>query len=175
MSEAGTDHLVIGRIGGVYGVSGWVRVQSFTEPEENLLGYERWLIRRKGQWQAIVIDAGRRHGKGLVAHIEGVDDRNAAELLKGSDIAIRRQELPRLHDGDYYWHQLEGLQVWAAGELLGQIDHMMETGSNDVMVIKPCEGSRDGRERLVPWLQDSVVGEIDLDAGTVQVEWDAEF
>lgn len=175
MSEADSEHLVIGRVGGVYGVKGWVRIHSFTEPEENLLGYESWKIRHKGQWQPIVIETGRRHGRGLVAHIEGVDDRTAAELLKGSEIAIPQSDLAQLPEGDYYWRQLEGLQVWAAGELLGRIDHMLETGSNDVMVVMPCEGSRDERERLIPWLPGSVVTAVDLEAGRIQVDWDMEF
>lgn len=175
MNEAGSDHLVIGRIGGVYGVRGWVRIHSFTEPMENLLGYDNWMIRRKGQWLPIVIDTGRRHGKGLIAHLEGVDDRTEAELLKGSEIAIPRAGLPELEEGEYYWHQLEGLQVWSSGEWLGRIDQMMETGSNDVMVIKPCAGSRDDRERLVPWLPGSVVQDIDLESGRIEVDWDPEF
>lgn len=175
MSEAGSDPLVIGRIGGVYGVKGWVRVHSFTEPQENLLGYESCMIRRQKQWQSIVIDAGKRHGKGLVAHIKGVDDRTGAELLKGSEIAISRLGLPRLQEDEYYWYQLEGLQVWVGEELLGRIDHMLETGSNDVMVIKPCAGSRDDRERLLPWLPGSVVDVVDLDTGKVRVDWDPEF
>ena len=175
MSEAGSDHLVIGRIGGVYGVRGWVRIHSYTEPMENLLGYEDFKIRRRGQWQPIVIDAGKRHGKGLIAHLEGVDDRSAAEKLRGSEIGVPRSILPELGEGDYYWHQLEGAEVWAAGELLGRIDHLLETGSNDVMVVRPCEGSRDDRERLVPWLPDSVVENIDTEAGRIEVNWDPEF
>ena len=103
MSEAATDHLVIGRIGGVYGVRGWVRIHSFTEPQENLLGYDSWKIQRGGRWRDIVIDAGRRHGKGLIAHLEGVDDRSQAELLKGSEIAVLRSALPDLEEEDSHW------------------------------------------------------------------------
>ena len=104
MGDADPQSLVIGRISGVYGIKGWVRIHSFTEPAENLLGYENWKIRRRQGWEAISIDAGKRHGKGLVAHIEGVDDRNRAEALKGSDIAVPVAELPELDGEEYYWH-----------------------------------------------------------------------
>ncbi len=175
MGDADPESLVIGRISGVYGIRGWVRIHSFTEPAENLLGYENWKIRRRQGWEAISIDAGKRHGKGLVAHIEGVDDRNHAEALKGSDIAVPVAALPELDGEEYYWHQLEGLAVLKDGELLGRVDHLMSTGANDVLVVKPCEGSRDRRERLIPWLRDSVVKAVDLGRQTIEVDWDPEF
>ena len=167
--------MIVGRIGGVYGVKGWVRIHSFTEPAENLLAYKNWTILRQGKWETICIDEGRRHGKGLVAHLKGVDDRDRAEALKGSEIAVPMAELPELVEDEYYWHQLQGLSVTCAGELLGQVDHLIETGANDVMVVKPCEGSRDQRERLIPWLRGSVVKDIDLPTGNIQVDWDPEF
>ena len=175
MGDPDCQTLIVGRISGVYGVKGWVRIHSFTEPVENLLGYKNWTIQRQGKWQAICIDEGRRHGKGLVAHLQGVDDRTQAEELQGSDIAVPMAELPELADDEFYWHQLHGLSVECAGELLGQVDYLIETGANDVMVVKPCAGSRDQRERLIPWLRGSVIKDIDLPAGNIQVDWDPEF
>lgn len=177
MSDA--DPLIIGRFGAPYGIKGWLKIQSFTEPRENLLGYDSWLVNRgsRGQdnWQALAIDAGKAHGKGLVGHVTGVDDRDAAESLKGCEIAIAAQALPVLPEDEYYWHQLEGLSVYSGGKLLGRVDHLMETGANDVVVVKPCEGSIDQRERLIPWLRGSVVLQVDLAQQTMTVEWDAEF
>jgi 16S rRNA processing protein RimM len=167
--------LVIGRISGVYGVKGWVRIRSFTEPAENLLGYRDLKIRRRDQWETIEIDGGRQQGKGLIAHLAGVDDRDSAELLNGCEIAITRDQLPSLVDGEYYWHQLEGLRVETAGKCLGQVDHLLETGANDVLVVKPCEGSVDSRERLIPWVLGLYVKSVDLDRGVIQVDWDPEF
>ena len=167
--------LVIGRIVGVYGVRGWVRIQSFTEPEENLLDYGNCIIGRDGGLTPLRIDAGHRHGRGLVAHIEGVDDRDRAAALKGSDISIPATNLPELQQSEYYWHQLEGLAVYNAGALLGRVDHLMATGANDVLVVRACEGSIDRRERLIPWLQGDVVRSVDLAAGRVEVAWDPEF
>ncbi len=84
-------------------------------------------------------------------------------------------KLPALAQGEYYWHQLEGLSVVAAGEMLGQVDHLLATGANDVLVVKPCDGSRDDRERLIPWLLESVVMNVDLCEGRIEVDWDPEF
>jgi 16S rRNA processing protein RimM len=175
VSDKGHEDLLVGRIGGVYGVKGWVRIHSYTEPADNLFGYKDWKIQRRGQWEAIVIDEGKIHGKGLVAHIKGIDDRTGAETLKGCEISVPLSELPPLDQDDYYWHQLEGLLVVSAGEILGRLDHMLATGANDVMVVKACEGSKDDRERLIPWLRDSVVKTIDLEQGSIEVDWDAEF
>jgi 16S rRNA processing protein RimM len=175
VSDSNAQHLVVGRISGVFGIKGWVRIHSYTEPVENLLGYEHWTMQRRGEWESICIDAGKCHGKGLVAHLKGVDDRSEAEALHGCDIAVPATELPELAADEYYWHQLQGLSVECAGELLGRIDQMMATGANDVMVVKPCEGSRDQRERLIPWLRGSVVKNIDLPGACIQVDWDPEF
>ena len=175
MSDSSPELLVIGRIGGVYGVKGRVKIRSYTEPAENLFNYDNCRIQRHGQWQDIVLDAGKVHGKGLIAHIEGVDDRNDAEELKGLEISVPRADLPELTGDEYYWYQLEGLAVYAGQVLLGRIDHMLETGANDVMVVRACEGSLDKRERLLPWLRDSVVQSVNLAEGRVDVDWDPEF
>ena len=175
MSEADSSPLVIGRVSGVYGIKGWLKIHSYTEPMENLLQYENWQLRGRDGWESIVIDAGKAHGKGLVAHIEGVDDRSQAEALKGCDIAIPRSQLPELAGEDYYWHQLEGLSVVSGGELLGRVDQVMGTGANDVLVVKPCEGSRDRRERLIPWLRDAVIRRVDIAGASIEVDWDPEF
>ena len=175
MSEADTTSLVIGRIGGVFGIKGWLKIRSYTEPMENLLQYDNCQVKGRHGWESIVIDAGKPHGKGLVAHIKGIDDRDAAEVLKGCDIRVPRSELPDLAETEFYWHQLEGLSVVCGSELLGRVDHLLDTGANDVLVVTPCKGSRDQRERLIPWLRDSVVLGVDLVEATIEVNWDPEF
>lgn len=179
MSE-GNDRLVIGRIGSPFGVKGWLKVHSFTEPTTNLLDYRKIYIGRAGDWRQVEIDSGREHGTGLVAHIKGCDDRNQAETLARLDIAIDREVLPALEAGEYYWDQLIGLKVYTQGAegsevLLGEVDHLLETGANDVLVVKPCEGSIDGQERLLPYAPGQFVLDIDLAAGTMRVDWDPEF
>lgn len=174
-----SDQLVIGKITGVYGVKGWVKVHSFTEPMDGFLGYSNCLIHKRQGWEPIDFDAGRRQGKGLVVHIKGVDDRNAAEAYIKSEVAIAAGQLDVLPEGDYYWRQLQGLEVWSPGskgrELLGKVAYLVETGANDVLVVQGSAGSIDDRERLIPYLPDRVVTHIDLDAGYLDVNWDKEF
>jgi 16S rRNA processing protein RimM len=175
LSEADSQDLVVGRIGGVYGVRGWVRVHSFTEPEDNLFGYRNWKIHRRGRWETIEIDEGKEHGKGFIAHIVGIDDRETAASLKGAEIVVSRTQLPALEEDEYYWHQLEGLSVYTGEVLLGRVAHLLETGSNDVLVVRSTAESTDSRERLIPWIRGQVVDAIDLEAGRIEVNWDPEF
>jgi 16S rRNA processing protein RimM len=96
-------------------------------------------------------------------------------LLKGCDIAVQRSQLQVLEQGEYYWYQLEGLRVESRGCCLGQVDHLLETGANDVLVVKPCEGSVDSQERLIPWVMEQYVKSVDLDGGVIEVDWDPEY
>lgn len=176
MSESGASgYLTVGKITGCYGIKGWVRIHSYTEPMENFLGFGKWLLKRRDGMVPVVFDSGKRHGKGLVVHIDGVDDRTAAEAFKGLEVSVEAASLPQLDDGEFYWHQLEGLQVWCRdgdeSVLLGEVDHLLDTGANDVLVLKPCEGSIDDRERLIPYLVDDVVTRVDTEAGVMEVDW----
>jgi len=179
MSKQAPNLVVSGRITSVYGVRGWVKVHSFTEPQENILNYSQWWLKRPKTLEPLVIDAGRRHGKGLVVHIAGCDDREEAKAFCGHDIAVNSGEFPELESGEFYWHQLEGLQVYNEynGErtLLGRVHHLLETGSNDVLVVRGCQGSLDRKERLIPYLEDQVVLNVNLHEGTLDVSWDPEF
>ena len=177
---AQSKQVVLGSITGVYGVKGWVKVYSHTDPMTNILKYKHWILRQNGRQQTIEVDQGRRQGKGLVAHIVGCDDRDIARQYSGAEILIAESELPSLADDEIYWHQLEGLEVRCSFEgadevLLGKASHLMETGANDVLVIKACKGSLDRRERLVPWLLDQVVLEVNPAEGFIRIDWDPEF
>ena len=104
-----------------------------------------------------------------------MDDRELAREYSGLELAVAADQLPALADDEYYWHQLVSLKVYAQEQLLGAVDHLIETGANDVLVVKPCQGSIDQRERLIPYLPGDFVQNIDLHAGTMQVDWDPEF
>lgn len=167
---------VMGKVTSVYGVKGWVKVFSYTQPKENLLKYKTWSLRKNGKDQAVKVLSCKVHGNGLVAQIDGYNDRDKAKSLTESFITISVDELPDLDSDDYYWHQLEGLKVLtAAGELLGVVHHLMETGSNDVLVVRKCPGSLDSKERLIPYLPDQVVTSVDLEKQEILVDWDPEF
>lgn len=160
----------MGHVAGAYGVRGWVKVISDAEPREALLDYSPWLLKFRGEWKAYTPVEGGLHGKGLVARLEGVDDRDGAEALRGAEIAVERTQLEPLAAGEYYWADLVGLRVVTTGGVeLGRVERLLETGSNDVLVV---QGER---ERLIPYLRPQVVTAIDLAAGTLEVDWDPEF
>ncbi|WP_409280720.1 ribosome maturation factor RimM [Pseudomonas defluvii] len=173
--ESADDLIVVGKIFSVHGVRGEVKVYSFTDPIENLLSYRNWTLRRDGSVKQVELVSGRSNQKDLVAKLKGLDDRDEARLLSGYEICISRSLLPNLTNGEYYWYQLVGLKVIdQLGQLFGKIDHLLETGANDVMVVKPCAGSLDDRERLLPYTEQCVLA-IDLGAGEMRVDWDADF
>jgi len=164
-----TRLVTIGCITGVFGVRGWVKVRSYTEPRENILGYSRWLVRRDGHWRPMELVEGRLQGKGVVASLEGVHDREQALGLMGADIALPREDLPPLPEGEYYWADLEGLEVVTTqGVSLGHVDHLLATGANDVLVVIG------ERERMIP-MAAPYVTHVDLERGRIEVDWDPEF
>lgn len=171
-----TEETVLGRITAVFGVKGWLKVYSFTDPVENILDYRRWVLHHGDRRQPVNVLASKRHGKGLVVLLEGVADRDQAQAYCGADIAVASAELPALPEGEYYWHQLEGLEVSTdEGVMLGVVDHLIETGANDVLVVRSVSGSLDDRERLIPYIPEEVVTEIDLKNNRLTVVWDPEF
>lgn len=166
----------VGRITTIYGVKGWVKIYSHTEPMESILKYSPWLLKINGKWQPVKIADGKRHGKGLIAKLAGVDDRDVARQYCGADIAIEKSLLPELEEGEFYWSQLEKLNVITeSGVKLGKVSHLIATGSNDVLVVKGKADSIDRKERLIPYLPDQVIKEINLEEGTMRVDWDPEF
>ena len=177
--EDGDQKVVLGRINAAFGIQGWVKIQSFTASDEDLFSYQPLWCRRQGNWQRIELDKWRRQGKAFVAHIKGCDDRNLAETYSRSDLGAEAGLMPDLPDGDYYWHELVGLEVYTAfgGEeiLLGVVDHLQETGSNDVLVLVPAGNSIDDRQRMIPYLPGQFVAQVDLEAGRLTVDWDPDF
>ena len=163
--------VTLGRISAAHGIKGWVKVQSDTSPQENVLNYSPWYLQRGAQRERWKVKEGRPQGKGLVAKLAGCNDRNAAESLVGALITIPRAELPETtQPGEFYWDDLLGLRVETLdGVDLGVIDRLFETGSNDVIVVKG------ERERLLPYIWQQVVCEVDLANGLMRVDWDPEF
>ena len=170
MSEESTSLVTLGAINGVYGVKGWVKVFSFTDPKENILEYKTWKIKKNNQWFTCQLEAGKSHGKGVIAKLEGFDDRDAVAKLLKSEVMVSRDELPDLPRGEYYWSDLEGLEVVnLQEESLGHVDQMMETGANDVMVVKGDV------KRLIPFVQEIYVKKVDLEKKLLIVDWPEEF
>ena len=171
--------IVIGRITTVFGVRGWVKIYAHTDQPEAVFDYQPWLIKDAGGYKPLVVKQWRPQGKALVAHIEGIDDRDVArEQLCQRDIYVSADQLPVLPEGEYYWSQLIGLSVLAHSDnrelRLGVVSSMLETGANDVLVVSADADSIDDRERLIPWV-DQFLRRVDLQAGTLEVDWDPEF
>lgn len=172
------DVVVVGRLGAPHGIKGWVKLRSFTQPASAIFDYEAWCVQSVsgGQWRSLELINQQQQGDAYRVQLAGCKDRNQAQMYQGCWIGVEADRLPSLAEGEYYWRDLMGLSVWTlAGQWLGLVDHLLETGSNDVLVVKPAEGSLDQRERLIPYLRDSVVIQIDLVARKITVDWDADF
>ncbi len=164
------QHLLIGKISGVFGIKGWVKVFSYTEDRENILDYSPWVLQKGEQSKAVNVITGRTQGKAIVACLEGINNRCDAELLTGWDVLINASQLPPTEQNEYYWSDLVGLKVeTTTGINLGVVDHLIETGANDVLFVVG------ERERLIPFLQNQTIINVDLEAGVMVVEWDPEF
>lgn len=168
--------VTLGRITSVYGVRGWVRVYSHTDPLDNILTYSPWMLVGQDSCRTLELIQGRRHGKGLIARLQGCESRDQAAPLCGLEVQVPVAALAPLADGEYYWHQLQGLRVdTLGGDCLGQVDHLLATGANDVLVVKATATSRDGRERLIPYLPGQVVETVNVTEGCIRVDWDPDF
>ncbi len=169
-AENEQQRVSIGRFGTPFGVKGWVKVQSFTDPVSNILDYPRWQVATAASWQTLEVIAIKAHDSVYVAELSGFTDRDAAARLTNREIAILRDELPSLPDDEFYWHDLEGMRVVTAhDQLLGHVDYLFATGSNDIMVIEGTD-----KRHLVPFL-DHVILQVDKAKQQIQVAWDPEF
>lgn len=161
--------VVMGRVTVPYGVKGWIKVRPDTEALDGLFDYPVWWLESETGWRAFVVQEAKVHGDHLVARLEGIADRDQAFRLKGRPIAVPREQLPAPAPDEYYWSDLVGLEVHnTRGDALGRIDHLFETGANDVMVV---QGER---ERLIPFIGQVVLA-VDLQNRRMTVDWDAEF
>lgn len=162
--------ILLGRVVGAFGIRGEVKLQSFTDPVGALIRYQPWILIHHGQEREIDGVRARETAKGVTAQLPGVDDRDAAEALKGAEVWVPRSRLPAPKPGEYYWVDLEGLSVVTTeGVPLGTVSHLFATGANDVMVVSG------ERERLIPFVMDNFIVSVDFDAGRIVVDWDPDF
>ena len=162
--------ILLGRILGAFGVRGELKLHSFTDPVSTAMKYQPWQLVHGGAERELSGVRGRETNKGMVITIPGIDDRDAAEALAGAEIWVARSLLPEPRPGEHYWVDLEGLAVVnMQGVAFGTVSYLFETGANDVMVVAG------DRERLVPYIADQFIIEVDFDAGRITVDWDADF
>lgn len=170
--------VAVGRISAVHGIRGWLKIHSYTRPKDNIFTYQPWWLQVQGVWRRLQADQFQSIDKGFLAHLNGVNDRNEASLYRGLEILVEPQCFGKLASGELYWHQLQGLTVistYGGGRHnLGRIESLLETGANDVLVVRGDCDSIDRRERLLPYTE-SHVGRIDLTRGELEIDWDPDF
>ena len=155
---------------GLYGVKGWIKVHSYTHPRENIVNFVHWTLRQGGGHAPVEVVNGRLQGRTVVAKLLDIDDRDQARSLIGAEIMVERDDLPPCEPDEYYWTDLEGLGVMTAtGEDLGHVDYLFPTGAHDILVVAG------DRQRLIPFAQQRVVREIDLERGLIVVDWDPDY
>ncbi len=169
--------VILGKICGHHGLKGWVKIVSNTRPGIQIFDYSHWLINQSDGdgWTSLQLSEFKQNSKGLIAKIVGFDSREATEALIGSTIALNKADLGDLTAGEYYWLDLIGLTVVnLEGIEFGKIDHLLETGANDVLVVRYIDDTDGKNERLIPWTTDVVVN-IDQDAGVIRVDWKEDY
>jgi len=170
-SAAPQGVILLGRVHGAFGVRGELKLESWTEPRSAIFRYQPWILRdAQGRERELSGARGRESPKGLVAVFPDVEDRDAAEAMRGTDVYVPRSALPPASADEYYWVDLEGLRVVnLEGVEFGRVSHLFSTGANDVVVV------HGERERMIPFLQPDYITAIDFDAGLMTVDWDADF
>ncbi|MFN0299076.1 MAG: ribosome maturation factor RimM [Burkholderiales bacterium] len=160
----------MGRVSGAFGVQGWVRVHPYSDDPGNLERYREWLLGVRGDWRSVAVLETAVHGRSLVARIEGVNDRNGAEALKGSDVAIPRAKLPPAAEGEFYWSDLVGLAVVNdVGEALGSVAEVFSNGGQDILRVTGA-----GAERLIPFVE-AFVETVDMEKKRILVDWQLDW
>ncbi len=170
MQDESEDIVLVGQVSGLFGLKGWVKVFSYTQPRENIIEYNPWLLKTDKGWIEIQIEQAQKHGKGIIASLQQYSNPETSSQLIGCDIGLHKSQLPELSEDEYYWSDLIGLQVInQEGVNLGVVERLIETGSNDVLIVQG------DRERLVPYIRGQVIKNIDLDDKLIQVDWDPDF
>jgi 16S rRNA processing protein RimM len=169
-SPSPADRVVIlGKVAGTFGVHGWVKINSYTDPPENILEYEALLIGVAGRWTKAELEGGRVTNKGVLGKLRGIDTPEDARLRVGAELGVRRSEMPPPSPGEYYWSDLEGLDAESvSGERLGKIDHFRSTPAGTLIVI------RGEQELWVPFVKDRVV-KVDLEQKRIVLDWSADW
>lgn len=162
--------IVIGRFGSPFGVKGWIKVQSFTEPEENLLTYANWHILERNSWSLIKHDDYAKHGKGWIVHLVGYDSPEAVRFLASTDIAVARSDFPPLAEDEFYINDLVGFSaINTESVTLGKVMGFVDSGAHELLVI---EGEK---EYLIPLIKDRFLKAVDKAKQQIIVDWDADF
>jgi len=160
----------MGRVTAPWGVKGAVKVEPFGAESGNLCKYSAWWVGKPGKLNEVVVAECRAHGAYLVARFEGCDDPDKAGAYRGAEVALRREDLPKPAEHEFYQADLIGLEVVnREGVRLGRVAGFFDGGAHEVMRV-----DHEGGQRLLP-VAGEVIRRVDLDAGTVEVDWGADW
>lgn len=169
--------IILGKVGAVYGIKGWLKIHSFTDIPEAIFDYAPWSLNLGENKQSAKVTDWRKHNNGLIAKVAGIEDRDQAQSLVSFEISVNAEDLPDLPQGEFYWKDLIGMQVVTSkGYDLGVVSDMMETGANDVLVVKANLNDGFGKkERLIPYLLEQVIISVSETNKLIEVDWDPGF
>lgn len=165
------EKVIVGKFGAPFGIRGWIKVISFTDPLSNILNYQPWFMQSKGtqDWQVISVEQQKIHGQNVIIKLKQCNDVNSAAAYTHREIAIERDQLPKLPSGEYYWSELKDLQVInKKNEILGVVESLFATGANDILVVVG------DRQRLIPYIKDVILS-VNLQEKKIIVDWDSDF
>ena len=161
------------RIAAPFGIKGWVKLQTYTEFADSLEEFATWYMQAPKGWEEVEVEEFSVNAKGVIAKLKGCDTRNSAELISRRDVAVPRDWLGETGTGEYLWIDLIGADVInTLGEKLGRVETLMETGANDVLVVKSEEA--EGGERLIPFVHEVIV-KVDREAKVLTVNWGKDY
>lgn len=170
MVKQSKEVVVVGSIGAPYGVKGWLKINSYTQPKKNIFSYKHWLLQFSQRWQAIEVHDHFIRQNMLAIKIEACSTREQAKNYTHAKIGVYRAYFPKLEENEYYWSDLEGLTVVnQQGIILGNVKYLFETGSNDVMVVQG------NKEYFIPYIPGTYVLAVKLSKNQIEVNWDPDF
>ncbi|MFT5164577.1 MAG: 16S rRNA processing protein RimM [Alteromonadaceae bacterium] len=172
-----SEKVILGKVGAPYGIKGWLKLTAYTDDPEGIFNYKTLLIQMDGQWKQHTVADWRRHNNGVVFRFANIEDRNGAQGFTNAEVAVLAEDLPDLPDEEFYWRDLIGLNVVnQSGYQMGQVSDILETGANDVLVIKAKPNDAFNQtERLIPFLLEQVVKEVNQQDKVILVDWDPGF
>ncbi len=163
------EYIIMGKAGAPHGIRGWIKIRSFTTEIDGILDFSPWYLAFEDGWRPVELEESRLHGKGIAVKLKGYDTPEQARVLTGKDISVLRSQLPPTEDNEYYWTDLEGLTVIdQTGKTLGIVMTLMETGANDVLIIRDSQN----KQHAVPWLPKTVITDVNLADKTIHVNWE---
>ena len=178
MSDA-PRRVTLGRISGVYGIKGWVKVYAFTRPLEGILKYPTWYLGPEAKPLQLV--DGRAHAGGIVAQLAELDqapleDRDIAARWVGMDITVPREALPPTRNGEVYWVDLVGMTVVTPESVtLGQVTEVTSNGAQDVLVVAGVDTSGNAVERLIPFIRGPMIESVSLEERKIVAHWQQDW